>query len=62
VKPCPQSRDLIRGALDDEGRTVRDLEQDSGYLVKFQTFQELANPRRKQFPKETKTITAWPAR
>jgi hypothetical protein len=53
----PTITDLIRGALDDEGRTVRDLERDSGYQVKFQTFQELANRAPRQFPKETKTIT-----
>lgn len=54
--PVPTIRDLIRSALD-SGRSVRDLEQDSGYRVKFQTFQELANHAPRQFPKETKTIT-----
>ncbi|OBK92608.1 hypothetical protein A5646_03255 [Mycobacterium sp. 1245499.0] len=52
----PTIRDLIRSALD-SGRSVRDLEQDSGYRVKFQTFQELANHAPRQFPKEIKTIT-----
>lgn len=48
--------DLIRGALH-EGRSVRDLERDSEYRVKFQTFQELSNHPPRQFPKEVKTIT-----
>jgi hypothetical protein len=53
----PTIRDLIRAATDDEGRTFRQLEQDSGYLVKFQTFQDLANNAPKEFPKKTSTIT-----
>lgn len=55
-KTVPTIRDLIRAAFD-EGRSVRDLEQDSGYLVKYQTFQELGTNSPRQFPKETKTIT-----
>lgn len=51
--PC--IRDLIRDAVD-SGRSYRDLEQDSGYRVKFQTFQELANHDPRQFPKDVKTI------
>ena len=51
----PTIRDLIRAALD-AGRTVRQLADDSGGRVKFQTFQELANHPPKQFPKEPKTI------
>lgn len=47
---------LIRAALD-EGRSVRDLEHDSGYRVRFQTFQELSTHAPRQFPKETKTIS-----
>lgn len=47
---------LIRAALN-EGRSVRDLEHDSGYRVKFQTFQELSAHPPRQFPKERKTIT-----
>lgn len=53
---APTIRDLIRNALD-SGRSVRDLEQDSGYRVKFQTFQELANHAPRQFPKKAATIT-----
>lgn len=52
----PTIRDLIRSAVD-EGRSFRDLEADSGYRVKFQTFQELANHPPAQFPKKVDTIT-----
>jgi hypothetical protein len=52
----PTIKELIREALD-AGKTVRQLEADSGYLVRFQTFQELANHPPKQFPKHVHTIT-----
>ena len=55
-KTVPTIRDLIRSALD-EGRSFRDLEQDSGYRVKSQAFHDLVKHAPKQFPKETKTIT-----
>ncbi|MCP2162692.1 hypothetical protein [Williamsia serinedens] len=51
----PTIRDLIREALA-AGKSVRDLEADSGYQVKFQTFQELSNSAPKQFPKKLETI------
>lgn len=53
--PVPTIRDLIREALA-AGKSVRDLEADSGYQVKFQTFQELSNSAPKQFPKKLETI------
>lgn len=52
----PSIRDLISEALA-AGKTVRELETDSGELVRFQTFQELSKHDPKQFPKELKTIT-----
>ena len=52
----PTIGELIREALT-AGRSVRDLEQDSGYLVKYQTFQELSARTPREFPKQTKTIT-----
>jgi hypothetical protein len=52
----PSIRELIRDALD-AGRTVRQLADDSNGLVKFQTFQQLANQAPKEFPKQLKTIT-----
>ncbi len=48
-------KDLICAELG-AGRTVRQLEADSGDRVKFQTFQELSNNAPKQFPKDIKTI------
>lgn len=51
----PTIRELIRAELD-AGKSVRDLEADSGHRVKFQTFQELSNQPPRQFPKEVKTI------
>jgi hypothetical protein len=51
----PSIRDLIQGELD-RGKTVRQLEQDSGYRVRFQTFQELSKHAPKQFPKQPETI------
>jgi hypothetical protein len=56
----PSIRDLICAALG-AGKTVRQLEDDSGGLVRFQTFQELANHAPKQFPKDPKTITGMAA-
>jgi len=52
----PSIRELIRAALDG-GKTVRQLEAESGYRVRFQTFQELSNHAPKQFPKHAATIT-----
>lgn len=52
----PTIKDLIRSALD-SGKSVRELAEDSGQRVKFQTFQELSNHAPKQFPKDPKTIT-----
>lgn len=52
----PTIKDLIRSALD-AGKSVRDLADDSGQRVKFQTFQELSIHPPKQFPKDAKTIT-----
>lgn len=51
----PTIRELIRTALD-AGKSVRDLEADSGFRVKHQTFQELSNRAPKQFPKSPETI------
>jgi hypothetical protein len=51
----PTIKELIRSALD-SGKSVRDLAEDSGQRVKFQTFQELSNYAPKQFPKDPKTI------
>lgn len=51
----PTIRDLIRAELD-RGKSVRDLEIDSGGVVKFQTFQELSNRPPRQFPKSVETI------
>lgn len=48
--------ELIQGALD-AGRTVRQLAEDSGGRIKFQTFQTLSKAPPKQFPKDPKTIT-----
>lgn len=56
----PSIRDLIREALD-TGKTVRDLQADSGELVRFQTFQELSRHDPKQFPKDLKTFTGMSA-
>lgn len=56
----PTIRELIRTALD-TGKSVRELEEDSGYLVKFQTFQELSNRPPKQFPKNPETIAGMAA-
>lgn len=52
----PTIKELIRSALDG-GKSVRDLAQDSGHRVKFQTFQELSVHPPKQFPKTPETIT-----
>lgn len=52
----PTIKDLIRVELD-RGKSVRDLEVDSGGLVKFQTFQELSSRPPRQFPKSVDTIT-----
>jgi hypothetical protein len=53
----PTIKDLIRAALDN-GKTVRQLEADSGGRVKFQTFQELSNNAPKNFPRDiSETIT-----
>lgn len=51
----PSIKDLIRAALD-TGKTVRQLEADSGDRVRFQTFQELSKHPPKQFPKFAETI------
>lgn len=51
----PTIKDLIRVELD-SGKSVRDLEVDSGGRVKFQTFQELSNRAPRQFPKAPETI------
>lgn len=56
----PSIKDLIRAALD-AGKTVRQLEADSGDRVRFQTFQELSNHPPKEFPKQAKTITGMAA-
>lgn len=52
----PTIKDLIRAELD-RGKSVRDLEVDSGGRVKFQTFQELSNRPPRQFPKALDTIS-----
>jgi hypothetical protein len=52
----PTIMELIRGALDG-GRTVRQLQADSGHRVKHQTFQELSKAPPDQFPRLAKTIT-----
>lgn len=52
----PTIKELIRSALDG-GKSVRELAEESGQRVKFQTFQELSNHAPKQFPKDPKTIT-----
>jgi hypothetical protein len=50
-------KDLIRAALAN-GKTVRQLEADSGGRVRFQTFQELSNAAPKNFPRDVHdTIT-----
>lgn len=54
-KTMPTIADLIIGAQR-EGRSLRQLEEDSGYLVKYQTFGDLANHAPGEFPKSTKTI------
>lgn len=56
----PSIRDLIQNELD-AGKTVRELEADSGYRVKFQTFQELSRNAPKQFPKDLKTVAGMAA-
>lgn len=56
----PSIKELIRAALD-AGKTVRQLEADSGDRVRFQTFQELSNHPPKQFPKHAETITGMAA-
>lgn len=50
----PTIGELINEALD--GSSVRKLEADSGYLVKYQTFQQLSKSAPDGFPKDTKTI------
>jgi hypothetical protein len=55
IGAVPTIRELIRAALDG-GRSVRDLEHDSGYRVKFQTFQHLSVNAPDQFPKKVDTI------
>ncbi|WP_156781231.1 hypothetical protein [Mycobacterium gordonae] len=52
----PTIKDLIRSSLD-AGKSVRELAEDSGHRVKFQTFQELSVHAPKQFPKNPETIT-----
>lgn len=50
-------KDLIRAALDN-GKTVRQLEADSGGRVRYQAFQELSNNAPKNFPRDiSNTIT-----
>jgi hypothetical protein len=49
-------KDLIRAALDN-GKTVRQLETDSGGRVRFQAFQEYSNNAPKNFPRDMETIT-----
>jgi hypothetical protein len=56
----PSIKELIRAALD-AGKTVRQLEADSGDRVRFQTFQELSNHPPKQFPKHAETIAGMAA-
>jgi hypothetical protein len=56
----PSIKELIRAALD-AGKTVRQLETDSGDRVRFQTFQELSNHPPKQFPKQAETIAGMAA-
>lgn len=51
----PSIRELIQAALD-AGKTVRQLEADSGYRVRFQTFQNLSKHAPKEFPKHPETI------
>jgi hypothetical protein len=51
----PTIKDLIRVELD-RGKSLRDLEVDSGGRVRFQTFQDLSNHPPKQFPKTVDTI------
>lgn len=55
-RDMPTITELIRAALDG-GRTVRQLQADSGHRVKHQTFQELSHAPPAQFPKFAKTIT-----
>lgn len=52
----PTIKELIRSALD-SGKSVRELAEESGQLVKFQTFQQLSNSPPKEFPKKPETIT-----
>jgi hypothetical protein len=53
----PTIKELIRAALDN-GKTVRQLEADSGGRVRFQTFQEWSNAAPKNFPRDVhETIT-----
>jgi hypothetical protein len=56
----PSIKELITAALD-AGKTVRQLEADSGDRVRFQTFQELSKHPPKQFPKYAETITGMAA-
>lgn len=56
----PSIKELITAALD-AGKTVRQLEADSGDRVRFQTFQELSKHSPKQFPKQAETITGMAA-
>lgn len=51
----PSIKELIQDALA-AGKTVRELETDSGDRVKYQTFQELSRHAPKQFPRDLKTI------
>lgn len=51
----PSIKELIQDALG-AGKTVRELEADSGHRVKYQTFQELSRRAPKQFPKDLKTV------
>lgn len=56
----PSIKELITAALD-AGKTVRQLEADSGDRVRFQTFQELSKHPPKQFPKYASTIVGMAA-
>lgn len=51
----PTIGDLIRNELQ-RGKSVRDLETDSGGQVAFQTFQQLAHRPPRNFPKDPKTV------
>jgi hypothetical protein len=56
----PSIKELIQAELD-LGKTVRELEADSGYRVRFQTFQELSKHPPKQFPKQADTVVGMAA-